>query len=185
MTDVQKRIVMRDGKHCVESDTTGRSFGCYATHAEAEARLAQIERFSRGTVDMMKVIITPYPQVLIPVHVDVIKVEQAQQNVFGWANVAFTADGEQIVDLQDDLIDVDDLEKAAYLFNVEFRRSGEMHRGDAQGDLIESFMVTPEKLEKMGLAADALPLGWWVGFHFDDTDVFDKVRDGTYSMFSI
>ena len=113
------------------------------------------------------------------------KVDEAQQNVFGWANVAIDVEGDQLVDLQEHMIDLDDLERAAYGFVVEYRESGEMHEGEAVGTLIESLLVTPEKLEKMGLAKNALPLGWWVGFHFEDPEVFAKVRDGTYKMFSI
>jgi hypothetical protein len=113
------------------------------------------------------------------------KSDASRQNVFGWANVVVKTDGEQVVDLHDDVIDPDELEQAAYRFNVEFRSSGVMHKGEAQGDLIESLMVTPTKLEAMGLAKDALPTGWWVGFHFDDAELFGKVKDGTYSMFSI
>jgi 2'-5' RNA ligase len=45
---VQKDIVERDGKYCVLSATTGRSFGCYASRAEARARLAQVESYSKA-----------------------------------------------------------------------------------------------------------------------------------------
>jgi hypothetical protein len=38
-------IVKRAGKYVVVSETTGRSFGAYATLAEAEKRLRQIEFF--------------------------------------------------------------------------------------------------------------------------------------------
>lgn len=49
--DVKKRIVQRtrDGKtvFCVESETTGKSFGCYPTKAQAAERLRQVEGFSK------------------------------------------------------------------------------------------------------------------------------------------
>lgn len=38
-------IVRRAGKYVVVSETTGRRFGTYATLAEAERRLRQIEFF--------------------------------------------------------------------------------------------------------------------------------------------
>ena len=60
-----------------------------------------------------------------------------------------------------------------------------MHEGEAVGQMIESFMVTPDKLEAMGLPPDALPQGHWVGFHIPDSDVFAKIKDGTYGGFSI
>ena len=58
-------------------------------------------------------------------------------------------------------------------------------RARSVGQMIESFMVTPDKLEAMGLPADALPQGHWVGFHIPDADIFSKIKDGTYSSFSI
>ena len=37
----------------------------------------------------------------------------------------------------------------------------------------------------MGLAKDALPLGWWVGFRVDDDAAWEGVKKGEYKMFSI
>lgn len=115
----------------------------------------------------------------------VLKVDAERQYVFGWASVAITKDGHQVEDLQGDLIDVDDLEEAAYQFAKDYRSTGVMHQGDVVGQMIESFMVTPDKLEAMGLPPDALPQGHWVGFHIPDAAVFGKIKDGTYSAFSI
>lgn len=42
-----QRVVRQEGdQFCVYSEATGRSFGCYATQAEADDRLAQIEQFA-------------------------------------------------------------------------------------------------------------------------------------------
>ena len=41
-----KEIVMEDGQFCVRSKDGYRSFGCYASRAAAEERLAQIESFA-------------------------------------------------------------------------------------------------------------------------------------------
>lgn len=38
-------IVKRQGKFCVISEHTGRSFGCYKTEKEAKHRLKQVEFF--------------------------------------------------------------------------------------------------------------------------------------------
>ena len=116
---------------------------------------------------------------------EIIKIDTTKNLVFGWANVSIRKDGNQITDWQDHKIDINDLENAAYAFNLEYRESGEMHKGNAKGTLVESFVVTPEKLEKLGLAEDALPQAWWVGFYFEDDDVIQKVKDGKYKMFSI
>lgn len=115
---------------------------------------------------------------------DICKVDAPQGLVFGWGSVAVRKSGETIVDHQNDVIEPEVLEKAAYDFVLDFRDTGEMHRGESKGRLIESFVVTPEKLEKMGLPADALPTGWWLGFKLDDKGTIAKVQDGTYRAFS-
>jgi hypothetical protein len=46
---VQRVIQEEDGQFCVYSET-GRSFGCYADRASAQARLAQIEQFATAVV---------------------------------------------------------------------------------------------------------------------------------------
>jgi site-specific DNA-adenine methylase len=51
---IGKRIVSRGGRFCVLSETTGRSFGCYDTKAEAEARLRQLERFKAAAGDTLR-----------------------------------------------------------------------------------------------------------------------------------
>ena len=115
----------------------------------------------------------------------VAKVDADRQIVFGWASVAIDKAGTPVLDHHADLIDQESLENAAYGFVLDFRETGELHRGVAKGNLIESVVFTPEKLEAMGLAEDALPTAWWVGFHVEDAETFAKVKDGTYKMFSI
>lgn len=116
---------------------------------------------------------------------DIQKIDESNNLVFGWANVSVRKSGEQIVDYQRETIDIDDLEMAAYQFCLDFRETGEMHKGNAKGYLVESFVVTKQKLALMGLPEDSLPLGWWVGFYVPDDSVFAKIKDGTYKMFSI
>lgn len=106
--------------------------------------------------------------------------------VFGWANVSM-ADGDLVVDSHNDTIELSELENAAYEFVLNFpgEAVGEMHKGESKGRLIESFMVTPEKLELMGLAKDALQHGWWIGMYIEDEELFQKVKEGEYLAFSI
>ena len=58
----------------------------------------------------------------------VLKFDTERQYVFGWASVAITKDGHQVEDLQGDLIDLEDLEHAAYEFARDYRSTGVMHR---------------------------------------------------------
>ena len=115
----------------------------------------------------------------------VVKIDEDQHLVFGWANVSLWADGTQVIDAHGDSIDPDELEDAAYLFTMEFRETGVMHKGEAIGRLVESFMVTPDKLEKMGILTESMPVGWWVGFYIEDEEAWKSVKEGKYSMFSI
>lgn len=113
------------------------------------------------------------------------KADEERQIVFGWAYQSEDESGERIVDHSGEFVKTDVLEDAAYVFNLDYREGDERHTETAKAQLIESFVVTPEKLEKMGLPDDALPRGWWVGFHVEDTELFGKIRDGEYPMMSI
>lgn len=104
---------------------------------------------------------------------------------FGWANVAVTAEGKQIEDYHEDMIDTEELEQAAYGFVELYREGGEMHERGGCAVLIESMIFTKEKIQALGIAEGTLPEGWWIGFKVTDPDVWDKVKDGTYPMFSI
>ncbi|MDO5397181.1 MAG: XkdF-like putative serine protease domain-containing protein [bacterium] len=104
---------------------------------------------------------------------------------FGWASVAVRADGEQIEDWHTDMIDPEDLENAAYIYVENYRDGGEMHERSGVGHIVESMVFTPEKLAVLGLDEGTLPAGWWIGMRVTDTEVWKKVKDGTYSMFSI
>ena len=108
-----------------------------------------------------------------------------QMLVFGWANVAIRANGEQIEDWQEDIVDPEELEKAAYQFVELYREGGEMHERGGAAVLIESCVFTKEKMAAMKIPEGTLPEGWWIGFKVLDPDVWEKIKDGTYSMFSI
>ncbi len=113
------------------------------------------------------------------------KFNNDQMLAFGWANVAVRASGEQIEDWQEDIVDPEELEKAAYQFVELYREGGEMHERGGAAVLIESCVFTKEKMAAMKIPEGTLPEGWWIGFKVLDPDVWEKVKDGTYSMFSI
>ena len=115
----------------------------------------------------------------------VMKSDDDRRLVFGWASVAVRVTGETIEDYQEDIIEIDELEQAAYQYVIEFGTAGEMHERGGVGRLIESAVFTKEKAAAMGIPDGYLPLGWWCGFRIDDDDVWQKIKDGTYSMFSI
>ena len=120
-----------------------------------------------------------------PHKLTVMKSDDDNRLVFGWANVAIRVDGEQIVDWQQDTIDTEDLEKAAYKYVAEFGTAGEMHKRGGVGRVIESIVFTKEKADALGIPQNLLPQGWWIGFKIEDDEVWEKIKSGEYSMFSI
>lgn len=113
------------------------------------------------------------------------KADDDRRLAFGWANIAISEDGEQLVDWQEDMIDEEDLENAAYNFVEFYRVGGEMHEVPHVAVLVESVIFTAEKQKAMGIPEGVLPIGWWIGFHVLDDGVWEKVKSGEYSMFSI
>lgn len=108
------------------------------------------------------------------------KSDDDEMLAFGWANVAITENGEQISDLQEDIVDPEVLEQAAYQFVEFYREGGEMHERGGCAVLVESIMFTKEKMAVMGIPEGTLPEGWWIGFRVTDPDVWDKVKSGEY-----
>lgn len=115
----------------------------------------------------------------------IIKSNDEKMYAFGWANVSMSVDGELIEDWQKDIIEPEELESAAYEFVLLYREGGEMHERGGVAELIESVVFTEEKMKAMGIPEGTLPVGWWIGFKVLDSEVWEKVKDGTYSMFSI
>lgn len=113
------------------------------------------------------------------------KANEDQMMAFGWANVAIRTDGTQIEDWQKDIVDPDELERAVYEYVEFYREGGEMHDRGGVAIMIESVVFTKEKMEAMGIPEGTVCEGWWLGFKVTDPDVWEKVKDGTYSMFSI
>lgn len=117
---------------------------------------------------------------------DFAKVDADKRLAFGWAYVA-DDDGQVVVDRSGDFVDkvsLPELEDAAYRYVLDSREADEMHvvlTGVAK--VVESVMITPEKLKAMGLEGGRT--GWWVGFKVEDEEVWSKVKSGEYSAFSI
>lgn len=115
----------------------------------------------------------------------VMKSDDEKMLAFGWASVSMRVDGELIEDWQKDIVEPEELENAAYEFVLLYREGGEMHERGGAAVLIESVVFTKEKMQAMGIPDGTLPIGWWIGFKVLDKDVWEKVKDGTYLMFSI
>lgn len=108
-----------------------------------------------------------------------------KQLVFGWASVALLKNGEIPLDWAGDIIPTDELENMAYNFVQFYGQTGEQHKGEAFGKVIESMVFTPEKMQLLGIPENTVHIGWWIGFYIPDPEIFEKVKNGTYKMFSI
>ncbi len=132
------------------------------------------------------------------------KFNDEQSLVFGFANVSVAKStsvaegGHVIFDLQKDAVPPEELEAAAYDFVLDFRETGEMHEGQATGQLVESMVFTPEKLAKLvtdpttgkvdevalACLTKAIPPRWWVGFKLNKRS-YEGVKSGKFTMFSV
>mgnify|MGYP000550347606 CR=1 FL=1 len=117
--------------------------------------------------------------------VDITKKDEEKQYVFGWLRSPLMKMEISWLDRQNDLIDPEELEQTAYTYVEFYREAGEMHERGGAGVLIESIIFTKEKMKTLGIEEGTLPEGWWVGFHITDDEVWAKIKDGTYTMFSI
>ena len=116
---------------------------------------------------------------------DITKSNSDEGLVSGWANVAVNADGSLPLDWQDDMIRPEVLEKAAIKFMMDYRASGVMHEGESKGVVVESIVFTKEKQACIGIPEGTVPEGWFITVKVTDPEVFAKVKDGTFKMFSI
>ena len=121
---------------------------------------------------------------------EISKLNEDKQQCFGWCSVV-KVDGKDVIDKPNDMIDIDDIETAAYDYMLTSRKGGDMHQRDVDGwrcctrpTCIESFVLTPEKIAKMGLPEDT-PQGWWIGMQVHDDDLWDDVKSGRKTKFSI
>lgn len=122
------------------------------------------------------------------------KQDSDKRLVFGYASMGIDNEGNVLIDKQGDIIDdPEHMENAAYNFVMHSRTGGEMHIRKGVSTLVESFMVTPEKMNALSMIGDlpeevmkAFPqAAWWVGFKVTDSGVWEKIKKGEYPMFSV
>src|SRR3990167_10631885 len=106
------------------------------------------------------------------------KLDDERRLAFGWASVV-SEDGEALVDKQDDVVDMASLEDAVYGYVLDSRAAGEMHERTGVGRLVESVVMTAEKLDAMGIQSSRT--GRWIGFRVESDEVWKRVKSGEYS----
>ena len=117
-----------------------------------------------------------------------LKVDNELRLVLGWASVTMK-DGQEVVDLHDDVIDGDNLTKAAMEFMANTRKGGVMHiKGEDGtavpiGEIVFSMPFTADIQKAFGIQLDREGLA--IGVRVDHDGVWAKVKDGTLAMFSV
>lgn len=116
---------------------------------------------------------------------EIVKTDPQRRMVYGWAYVAKTANGEQVVDHSGDIIDdPDELEKAATDFVLNSRNGDTDHGYEPKAVLVESLYLDKAKAQAMGLDCP-VPTAWWVGFKVTDDAAWERVVKGELTSFSI
>lgn len=119
---------------------------------------------------------------------DIAKTDDELRVVWGWSSVTVDK-GRPVVDLQGDIIDTADLQKAVWDFMDSDRVSAVMHGRDADGQpvrtgrVVDSIVITSDLAKALGM--DPSREGWLVGVKIEDDAVWKGIKDGTYTMFSI
>lgn len=112
----------------------------------------------------------------------VIKVDDEQRIVWGWASVT-TVNGEPVKDLHGDVIETSTMVKAADNFMLYNRTAKAMHEGDGIGFVIHSLPLSKELGEALGIYSERE--GWVVAMKILDEDHWRRIKSGEFRGFSI
>jgi hypothetical protein len=116
---------------------------------------------------------------------EIVQKNEEKRQVFGWAYMSKDKDGNVMVDHSGDVADINEVEKAAYMFVKFYRDGSDNHERGGAATLVESILFNKEKTAALGIPDGIVPEGWWVGFEVTDDGVWGKVKAGVYKMFSI
>jgi len=125
------------------------------------------------------------------VEAQILKVNEEQRIVYGWASV-ISENGVPVIDGAGDIIEPHEIEKASTEFMADARMAMVMHERNEQngidedmrkGDVVHSFPLTSDIAKSLGIACDRE--GWIVGVRVHDDDVWDMVKSGELRAFSI
>jgi hypothetical protein len=110
------------------------------------------------------------------------KSDEDQRMAWGWASVT-TLNGQPLEDLQGDVIETEELQKAVHEFVRKKRVMGEMHTIIGTGDIVDSIVLTKDLQRAMGI--DLGKEGWFVGVHVTNDSTWSKVKKGELRGFSL
>ncbi len=108
--------------------------------------------------------------------IQIIKSDDEQQKI--WGQVLRP----NFVDLQGDVIDEREIEKAAHTFLEKARKVGLRHKGDAPATVIESYTAPID----FNLNGQTITKGTWIiGCHIKDPVIWKEIKEGRLNSFSI
>lgn len=116
----------------------------------------------------------------------VVKYDESSGQITGWAALS-SNDGEPIIDFHDELIMINELEKAAHdlMLTGGAGKAGEMHERRV-GDIVESMVVSKEKMEALGYKPSGKATeGWAVTLKLRDDMTKSRVKSGELQELSI
>lgn len=118
---------------------------------------------------------------------EIVRKDDEQRIVFGWASVVVNPDGSPVVDLQDEVIRPAELEKAAYDYVLKSRDGGVMHEETGVAKLVASLVTTPEIVKALfpNVHDGAIPIGWVVAYKILKEHVWKRIKNGELTAFSI
>jgi len=124
-----------------------------------------------------------------PIEMKEILIKEDENNlIFGWAYVRETKDGKQVIDHSGEFTKAEnfkDMELATYAYNLAYRQADRQHDLVPKGFLIESVVLTKEKMAKMGIPEGIVPEAVWVGFYFPDDNDYAEIKKMAHPMFSM
>lgn len=110
------------------------------------------------------------------------KVDKDKRLAFGWFSV-IEENGKAVIDSHDDVILEDTLMEAAHEFITDSRSGKVMHQGRRVADIVESVVFTKDLQKALGI--DLGKVGWFGAMKFRDGKIWDDVKSGKLSAFSI
>ena len=113
---------------------------------------------------------------------EILKSDEDQRVVYGWAYVC-TVKGEISLDHSEEFIRPDEIVKAATNFMLDVRVAKAMHTGDQVGEVVHSLPITKEIASALGIESDRE--GWVLAMKIHDDKVWEQVKTGKLSAFSI
>jgi hypothetical protein len=116
--------------------------------------------------------------------VPILKVDQEHRMVYGFATVSDKA-GEPYFDNQGDHVSVNTIRKAWHDYVATPRLGGVNHERTDGGSLVEGLIIDDSVAEALSKALNKGYRGLFVGYHATDDKVWDGVKKGDFTGFSI